>query len=231
MSTSAPTTLSAETRDPEGSRSARRLRRSGFVPGILYGGDGEPVTFQVEARALRHALQASGAVLGLTIDGESTPAVVKEHQRHPVTGASVHLDLQRVNLNQPIHATVAIELTGGEDAPGAKEGGVLEHVTREVTVEALPTSIPDVIRHDVSEMNINDTITLEALTAPSGVTIVDDPELVLATLTPPRLQIEPDDEIETETELVGEDGEPIEAEEGTEGEGGDAAEGGDSDSG
>ena len=97
-----------------------------------------------------------------------------------------------------------LELVGADDAPGVKEGGVLEQVTRELTIEALPTDIPDSLQHDVSEMEIGDTLTLEALTPPSDVTLVDDPETVIATLTPPRLQLEEETEIEEETELVGE---------------------------
>jgi len=93
---------------------------------------------------------------------------------------------------------------GAEDSPGVNEGGVLEHVTREVTVEALPTEIPDVITFDVSALQINDTVTLEAVTAPAGVTLLDDlQETVVATLSPPRLQDE-EEGVEEETELVGE---------------------------
>ena len=94
---------------------------------------------------------------------------------------------------------------------------MLEQVTREINIEALPTAIPDAVHLDVSGMDINDTLTLAALTAPEGVTLLDDPdETVLATLTPPRIEEEP--EIEEETLLVGEDGEPIEPEEVPEGE-------------
>ena len=104
-----------------------------------------------------------------------------------------------------------------EEAPGVKEGGVLEHVTREVTIEALPTDIPDNIQHDVSELVIGDTVMLEAVRAPTGVTIIDDPETVVATLTPPRLQaqleeLEAEAEIEEETELVAEGEVPEEGE-------------------
>ena len=148
----------------------------------------------------------------------SSPAVLKELTRHPVTGATVHVDLLRVNLNVKIQSTVGLELTGGEDAPGVKEGGVLEHVTRELTIEALPNDIPDSISFDVSEMQINDTATLEALRPPANVELLDDPETVIATLAPPGLQVEDDEEIEEETEVVGEGETPAE----------DSADGGDS---
>jgi large subunit ribosomal protein L25 len=204
------TKLAVASREVDGSRSARRLRRTGRVPGVLYGGDGGPVAFEVDARELRHALAAAGAVLELSVDGEgSTPVVLKDAQRDPVRGETIHVDLLRVRLDQAIHATVPVHLTGVEEAPGVKEGGVLEHITRELNVEALPTEIPEEIVLDVSEMQINDTIVLAAVTVPEGVTLLDDvDETTIATLTPPRLQVEEEEEIEEETELVGEEGAP-----------------------
>jgi len=200
------TKLNVNSRAAEGSRSARRLRRSGRVPGVLYGGGGEPIGFDADARELRHALAGSGAVLDLSIDGgKATPVVLKEAQRHPIRGETVHIDLLRVNLKEAIAAVVPLELTGTEEAAGVKLGGVLEQITRELNVEALPTSIPESIVHDVGEMEIGDTILLSAVAAPEGVTILDDvEETVVATLSPPRLQSETEEEIESETELVGE---------------------------
>ena len=208
------TKLSVASREAGSSRATRRLRREGNVPGVVYGGDSGPVCFRVDARELRLALAASGAVLELSVDGESaTPVVLKDIQRDPVRGDTLHVDLLRVNLNKPIHATVTLELVGGEDAPGVKEGGVLEHVTRELNIEALPTDIPESIQYDVSDLNINDTVVLSAVTAPPGVTLLDDLEdTVIATVTPPRLQVEDEDEIEAETEVVGEGEAPPEAE-------------------
>jgi large subunit ribosomal protein L25 len=144
----------------------------------------------------------------------------------------MHVDFLRVNLNVAIHAVVTLELVGGEGAPGVIEGGVLEHVTREINIEALPTDIPERLQVDVSAMQVNDTLTLSAVEAPQGVTILDDPdETVVATLTPPKLQAELealDEEaaLEQETELVGEGEAPAadegDADEGDSG-GGDAA--------
>ena len=214
--------LTVARRDPAGSREARRLRRTGCIPGVVYGVGAEPVPFQVDVRELRLALAHSGAVLNLSVDGQPpAPVVVKELTRHPVSGDALHIDLLRVRLDKPIQATVALELVGAEEAPGTREGGVLEHITREVTVEALPNDIPDVIEQDVSEMQINDTVTLEAVHAPANVTILGDAETVVATLTPPRLQAEEEPEIEEETEVVGEGEEPeAEAQAAAEGEGG-----------
>jgi large subunit ribosomal protein L25 len=202
------TKLNVNSREAAGSRAVRRLRRSGRVPGVLYGGGSEPLGFDADERELRHALAGSGAVLDLSVDGgKATPVVLKEAQRHPVRGETIHIDLLRVNLNEAITALVPLELTGIDDSPGTKEGGVLEQITRELNVEALPTAIPESIVHDVSEMQISETILLAALTAPDGVTLLDDlQETVIATLSPPRLQSETADELEAETELVGDSG-------------------------
>ena len=198
------TKLSIAPRVPEGSRATRRLRRSGRVPGILYGGDSEPLTFSVDARELRHALAARGAVLEVVDEGSATPAILKNAQYHPVRGETMHVDLLRVNLSVAIAAIVPLELVGAEDAPGVREGGVLEQITRELNIEALPTEIPESISYDVSGMEINDTVTLAQVTVPGGIALLDDTEeATIATLSPPRVEAE-DDEIEEETGVVGE---------------------------
>jgi len=201
------TKLDVTSRAAEGSRAARRLRRRGRVPGVLYGGGAEAVGFDVDARELRLALASSGAVMDLSIDGKKpTPVVLKEAQRDPVRGETMHVDLLRVRLDQEISAVVPLELAGVDDAPGVKEGGVLEQIVRELNVQALPTAIPESIVHEVGEMQIGETIALAAIAMPAGVTLLDDvEETVVATLSPPRLQAEAEEEIEAETELVGEE--------------------------
>ena len=197
------TTLTVAPREIEGSRATRRLRRSGFVPGIVYGGDADPVPFQADARELRNALAHGGAVIQLALDGDTTPVVLKDHHRHPVTGDMLHVDLLRVDLKKKIHATVVVELVNAEDAPGIRGGGVLEQVTREINIEALPNEIPDLIELDVSTVEVGDTVYLSALTAPAGVELLDDlEETVLASVLAPKLSVEPEDEIETETEVA-----------------------------
>jgi large subunit ribosomal protein L25 len=146
--------------------------------------------------------------------------VLKEAQRDPVRGHTIHVDLLRVRLDQAIQTTVPLELTGADDAPGVKEGGVLEQIMRELNVEALPTAIPEAIVHAVGEMQIGDTIGLAAVAMPEGVTLLDEvEEAVVATLSPPRLQVEEEPEVEAETELVGEGEEGPEAEAAEEGGG------------
>jgi large subunit ribosomal protein L25 len=214
----ARTTLKVDPRTEFGSRTSRRMRREGLVPGVVYSGGSEATHFQVSERDVRSVIAEGAALFDLSVDGgKALPVVVKEQQLHPVKGTMRHIDLQEVRLDEAIQADVLIELEGAEDAPGVKQSGVLEHVTHEVTVEALPTEIPDKIVVDVSAMEINDTLQLSAVTPPSGVTFVveDLEEVTIANLSPPRVE-EAAPEVEQETELVGET------------DGGDSGEGGDS---
>jgi large subunit ribosomal protein L25 len=161
-------------------------------------------------------------------DRKAVPVIVKDQQHHPVRDEIVHIDFLEVRLDEKIHTTVPLELEGVEEAPGVKEGGVMEHVTRELNIEALPTSIPERVVADVSAMEPAATMHLSELTAPEGVEFLDDPEeTIVATVTIPTEVVEP--EVEEETELVGEEGEPVEGEEAegeaAEGEGAAPAEG------
>jgi large subunit ribosomal protein L25 len=216
--------LTLKTRPVEGSRATRRLRREGFVPAVVYGGGDEPQPVVVDAKELRTTLAHAHAVLEISVDGaKPSPVVVKEIQRHPVRGNTMHIDFMRVRLDQAIHATVTLELTGGDEAPGVTEGGVLSQGVRELNIEALPGDIPDSITFDVSGMAMNATATLAEVTVPPGVTLLDDLENVVATITPPTA--EPvEEEIETETELVGEGEEAEVAEAEAEAEGATAEE-------
>lgn len=181
----------------------------------MYTGGGEARTFQVGQREAHNVLSAGHALFDIEIEGDkAVPVVVKEQQLHPVKGDLQHLDLQQVSLDTEIETEVPLELEGADVAPGLKAGGVLEHVTRQVLVSALPTEIPDVITGDVSEMEINDTLTLTSVTAPDGCTFVaeDLDEITLAIISPPRVEVEPTAEVEEETEVIGEEGEESEEE-------------------
>ncbi|MFL5954487.1 MAG: 50S ribosomal protein L25 [Gaiellaceae bacterium] len=194
-----------------GSAEARRLRRSGLIPGVLYGRE-TPVAISIPERDLRHALTTRGglnAVLDVVVeDGKEHSSVLKEYQQHPVKGHIMHVDLQEVRLDQPIHATVPLHLHG--EPAGVKEGGVLSQVTNEINVEALPMEVPEHLEIDVSGMEMGDTLRLDALQTPEGVTLLDDPETVVATVTQPMREEEP---------------EPVEGEEGAEAPEGEAAAG------
>jgi large subunit ribosomal protein L25 len=216
----ARTTLKVDPRADFGSRNARRMRREGLVPGVVYSGGSEATPFQVSERDVRNVIAEGAALFDLSIDGaKGRPVVIKEQQLHPVRGTLRHIDLQEVRLDEAIQAEVTIELEGADDAPGIKGGGVLDHVTREIAVEALPTEIPDKITVDISTMEINDTLQLSAIDPPKGVTFIveEDEEVTIAVLAPPRVE-EAAPEVEEETELVGE----------AEGDGGDAEGDGDS---
>jgi large subunit ribosomal protein L25 len=206
------------------------------VPGVIYGVGGDTTSFKVEARKLRTVLAEGHALFDIELDGsQRQPVIVKEQQEDPVKGRVIHLDLLKVRLDQTIQSTVPLELEGVEEAPGVKEGGVLEHVTRELSIEALPTDIPDRIVANVSALGIAETMTLASVAAPAGVTILDDlEETVVATVTAPSEVVEEPEEVEEEAALVGEEGEPAEGEAPAEGEkeegkpeeGGGSAEGG-----
>jgi large subunit ribosomal protein L25 len=208
-------TLDVAQREERGSRAVRRLRRTGLVPGVIYGGgNGDSVSFKVDSRELRHVLVDGSALFDVKVgSGAARPVIVKDQQYHPVRDELLHIDLLEVRLDETIQSTVAIELEGVEEAPGVKEGGVLEHVTRELNIEALPTDIPERVTVDVSHMEIAATLPLTDVGVLPGVTFLDDPEeTVIATVVAPT-EVEEPEEVEEETELVGEEGEVLEGEE------------------
>jgi large subunit ribosomal protein L25 len=203
-------TLDVEDRPERGTRAAKRLRREGYVPGVVYGGkSGDCTSFKVNALTLRHVLVDGSALIDLKVGGKTRPVIVKDQHQHPVRDELLHIDLLEVRLDEKIQTQVNIHLEGAEEAPGIKEGGVLEHITHQLHIEALPTDIPDGIHVDVSGLEIAATMHLSEIAAPQGVTFLDDPEeTIIATVVVPTEVEEP--EIEEETELVGEDGEPLE---------------------
>src|SRR3954454_23293825 len=221
MATNRPT-IDVKVREQFGSRVSRRLRRSGQVPGVVYGTpDGKCVGFAAEARELRRILVGAGALIDLNVDGEARPVIVKDTQQHPVRGELMHIDFLQVRLDEKIQTTVALHAEGGEEAPGVKEGGVLELPTHELNIEALPTAIPDAITVDVSGLGMTETMHLSAISPPEGVTFLDDPEeTIIATIVIPAEEPE-EPEVEEEAEVVGEE---AAAEAGAEGATGDEAE-------
>ena len=213
------TSLLATSREPGHSREARRLRREGLVLGTVYGGGKDPASFQIDARTLRNALAHSGAVIDLQIDGAAADSVVlKERVRHPVSGETMHIDLLRVDLKKAIQTQVALELIDIDDSD-VKIGGALDNSIREVTLEAVPTAIPDVIQHSIAGLEFGGTVTLGEIKAPEGTTIIGDPDLVIAAMRTSRSMLaESGDELELETEVVGEGGEEGESKAEAEGD-------------
>jgi ribosomal protein bL25 (Ctc-form) len=180
--------VSERAADQVGSRRARRLRKEGLVPGVLYG-KGSTRAIAVGERELRAALTGpSGihAIVDVVVEGQTTPhhAVLKDFQRHPIRGTITHVDFHEVRLDRPIQATVAVQLVG--ESPGSKQGGIVQQVTREIQVEALPTGIPEHIEADISSLEVGGTIRVEDLPSLEGVTYLDDPQVVLANCSIPR---------------------------------------------
>src|SRR2546428_3648674 len=211
--------LTVKEREACGSADARRLRKQGFIPGVLYGKGKSSSAICVPERDLRRVLTGAGglhAILDVVLEGRATTnaSILKDYQQDPIRGHISHIDLQEVRLDQPIQASVTVQLIG--EPVGAKEGGVLSQVQREINVEALPMEIPEHIDLDVSGMAIGDTLRLVDLAPIEGVTYLDNPERPgVATVTLPTREVEPEPE------------EPAEGEELPEGEvpEGEAAEG------
>jgi len=194
--------LKVQERESRGSAASRRLRENGLVPGVLYGNGGQAHPFCIEERELRRVLTGDHglhAILDVVLEGQQKAhhAVLKEYQLDPTRARLLHIDLQEVRLDQAIHAQVVVELVG--ESEGVKEGGVLSQVNREVNVEALPMEVPDRLELDVSSMVIGDTLRVSDLRVPEGVKLLDDPETVLASVTPPT-KIEEPEVVEEELE-------------------------------
>jgi large subunit ribosomal protein L25 len=194
-----------------GSAESRRLRRQGLIPGVLYGRE-KPVAITVGERDLRSALTGdagSHAVLEVEVDGGSAhSAILKEFQRDKVRGTITHVDLQEVRLDQVIQTSITVTLVG--DPVGVREGGILNQVTNEVSIEALPLEIPQGgLVADVSELGIGDTLRLSQVEIPDGVKLLDDPEeVVIASVQLAREEIVEEPE---EGEEGAEEGEEPEA--------------------
>ena len=218
--------LEVKQREQLGTPESRRLRKQGFVPGVLYGKT-EARAIAISERDLRSALTTSSglhAVLDVVLEGQSTahPSILKEYQRDPIRGHVRHVDLQEVRLDVAIQATVQVHLIGGEDAPGVREGGVLSAPSTTLNVEALPMEMPESIEADVSALQMGDTLRLEDIAKQEGVTFLDDPhDTVLATISAPMRE----EELEAAVDELAGEGEADEAaEEAPEGEAGETAE-------
>ena len=217
--------LEVSERAERGSAAARRMRKEGLVPGVIYGDGSDAVAITIAERELRRALTGDhglNAILDVDVAGSSRPAILKEFQRDPISGRVTHVDFVVVRLDRPIQTTVSIELVGAADSPGVREGGALQQVAREITIEALPLEVPEKIEVDVSALNIGDSIRLEDMPEVAGVRFVDDPhETVIANVAVPTRVEEPEEELEEGEE--GEEG--AEVAEGAEGSAEASAEG------
>jgi large subunit ribosomal protein L25 len=176
-------------RDVTGTRAAKRLRRSGLIPGVLYGHGSDAVLIAIEPHALRDALGTEAgmhAVLDVTVEGHKRghKAIIKELELDRVKQTITHVDLQEIRLDETIESTVAVHFEG--EARGAKMGGLLDEVVREVTVKGRVTDIPEHLLLDISDLGLGDTATVRDLRPPEGVEIVDDLDEVLCSVLSPR---------------------------------------------
>jgi len=180
--------LSIEKREGTGKAAAGRLRRSGSVPGVLYGVN-TPVSVAVSPRdilRLIHGHEGSTRLLKVSFNGsaESTMAIIRDMQFDPVSEALIHVDLQEVAMDRAIQVSVAVHHVG--EPIGVRESqGILEMILREVQVSCLPGDIPDVLEADVSRLNINEALTVKDLKVPEGVRILNDPNQAVVMVAPP----------------------------------------------
>jgi large subunit ribosomal protein L25 len=185
--------LEAQERETVGTTAAAKLRRDGLIPGVIYGRGKKSHAIAIPERELRAVLtgpHGRHAILDVTLAGQKTShaSILKDFQVDPIRGKITHFDLHEVRLDQPITAQVAIELTG--ESPGAKAGGVLSALLREVSVEALPLEMPDRLVLDIGDTEIGSTLRVADLSAPEGAKILDDPDTVVVTVAAPRVEVE-----------------------------------------
>ena len=214
-------------RHERGSRIVRRLRKTGFVPGIVYGKAVEPTPIAVNRRELVKLLQARAGEHGLVnlqvaADGKAKgwekPVLIKHVEHEPVFGEVLHVDFQAIALTEQIRVKVSLVLKG--DAVGVKQdGGILEHFLREVEVECLPTEIPSHLEYDISSMKIGDALHAKELATPERVRITTDPDAVLASVVAPKVEKveEAAEAAPAEPEVIREKKPEAEAEAGAEG--------------
>jgi large subunit ribosomal protein L25 len=218
------TKLTAERRDDHGKGVARKLRAAGRIPAVLYGHDQETVPLSVDARDMFHTLHTSAGfnvLVDLMVDGTEHLVLPREVQQNHVKGSIVHVDFLAVSRTEKIQVDVEVIAVG--DAPGVKQGGVVDHHLREVAIECFPQDVPEHLEADVSGLDLGDTLHVSDLVPPSGVTILTSPdEAVLAVIIPAVLRTEADLTIAGEEPAVVE---PAEEEEEGPAEGEEPAEG------
>lgn len=214
--------LKAESRTDTGKGPARRARMSGRVPGVLYGPEMEPLRLSVDARELWHALHTdagTNVLIDLQLDGEQYLSMPREVQRDILRGTLLHVDLIRIRHDVAIQVDVPVHPVG--ESAGVKEGGVLEHHLWELHVECLPTNVPESLEVDISELQVGDSLKVEAVEVPEGVTILTPAEETILSVVPPPVMELPEEEAAAE-----EGEEAVEGEapaEGEQAEGGEAA--------
>ncbi len=215
--------LAMKVRETTGTQATKKIRTQGFVPANLYGHGMKPLSLQVSEKALYESLHTKAGenvVLNLKVDGvqlkEST-CLIKEIQHNPVTDKIAHVDFTVISLTEKIDVKVPLVILNQAEAPGIKEGGILDVVHHEIEVECLPTEIPEKIEIDVKGMKIGDAVHASELKMPKGVTCKFEAEEVVVALHPPMKELVAGEEAAgaTEPEVI-EKGKKLEAADGAE---------------
>ncbi len=175
--------------------SPRRLRKTGALPGVLYGAGVESVCVQVDAHEFaKSGLSGHGAHLIKLRSAEAALdqglALIQDIQGHPVSGKPLHVDFLRVDANKPVTASIALAFVG--KAAGVAEGGILQPARRELEVRALPANLPEQIEVDVTALGIHDAIHVEDLTLPEGVEAIYQDNFTLVSVVPPTVEVAPE---------------------------------------
>jgi large subunit ribosomal protein L25 len=190
------TKLTAKKRNLEGSSNARRMRHTGNLPGVVYGGDKEPVSIELNAHdfgQILHHHSGESMIISIELEGEgSTQVLVKEVQHHPVTSDLIHVDFQRVVAGQAMTMDIQLELVG--DAAGVKAGGILDQVMHSISVECLPKDLVEAIEIDVSDLAIGDNLHISDLGLDAKFKVLVDAEAIVCGVSGPQAEEEEDEE-------------------------------------
>ena len=189
----AEVTLEVERREATGKEVAKKLRREGRVPAVVYGGHREPVAITVDRKSISELIQKSDhgvrSVFLLQMKGtdQQRHAMIKDITIDPVSRKMTHIDFQRVLMDEKVRVTIPVHLNG--TAIGVKEGGVLDWQLRDIHIECLPNAIPDSVEVDVSPLGSHDYYRIKDLKLGEGVKVLDDPERVVVGVTHARAEV------------------------------------------
>lgn len=169
--------IKAQPRQQLGTRANRRLRATGALPGVIYGHKEAIVPITLPAKEVTFHLDHGRHLFSLDLEGRSENVLIKEVQYDHLGKQLIHVDFTRVNLDERVEVTVSIELRG--ESLGQKEGGVLQQVITELEIECLVTEIPDVIRHDISDLPLDGEVRISDLKLPQGIKVLQDADQVV----------------------------------------------------
>jgi large subunit ribosomal protein L25 len=183
-------TLETAIREKTGKETCKKLRRDGLIPAVLFGKDAESLSLQVSDKDFRKAMVVSGRnviiELKLPSPSENTHlAMVSEVQKDPLGLRILHIDFHKISLDTKVRATVPVHLHG--EPKGLKKGGILEHLTWTIEIETLPLSIPDHIALDVSDLDIEDSLSIKDVKLAEGIEILNEPDEIIAIVHAPRV--------------------------------------------